>query len=318
MARAGEQAVLRGERPVVGAALVLGAASLWATFGIFAKYLYEAGFAPLELASVRAAVGFAGIALIGLARVQRLRVPLRALPFFAAYGILGFAFFELVFFAALERTTVSIAVALLYTAPAFVVLLSALIWHERLDRVRAVALALVLGGVVLVTGAAGSLLRGDAAVPFPALLLGLGSGLGYALYTLFSKVATERHGALASLFWSFAFAAVALALAASPIAPFVREPSHALLLLGLGIVPTILPYALYLAALKRLRASTAAMLASLEPAVAAVLAALLLGERMDAPQVAGMGMVVAAAVLLAGRWSRLRRSSAREPARSHP
>jgi inner membrane transporter RhtA len=72
-----------------------------------------------------------------------------------------------------------------------------------------------------------------------------------------------------------------------------------LLLIGLGVVPTLLPYALYLAALRHLRASTAAMLASIEPVIAAAYAAVLLGERMDGLQIAGMLLVVCAAVLLA-------------------
>ncbi|HUF51101.1 MAG TPA: EamA family transporter, partial [Longimicrobiales bacterium] len=284
MAQAGEPAIPARTRPVVGAALVLGAASLWATFGIFAKHLYAAGFAPLELASMRAAVGFAGIALCTLPRLLRDRTALlpaaRALPFFAAYGIIGFALFELVFFAALERTTVSIAVALLYTAPAFVVIMSALLWREHVSGMRWLALALMFTGVILVTGAAGSLLRGTAALPMSALLLGLASGFGYALYTLFSKVSTERYGPLASLFWCFLFAALALAIVAPPLAPMLRAPQHIPALIALGIVPTILPYALYLGGLRVLRASTAAMLASLEPAVAAVLAAALLHERL--------------------------------------
>jgi DME family drug/metabolite transporter len=300
VARPGEQALRPRERPVVGAALVLGAASLWATFGIFAKFLYQAGLEPLEVASARAAVGFAAVVLVALPRMLRgVRVPLRSIPFFAAYGILGFALFGLLFLAGLRRTTVSIAVALLYTAPAFVVLVSAVLWHERFGRVRVLSLALVLTGVVLVTGAAGSLLSGIAALPVPALLFGLGAGLGYALYTLFSKVASERYGPLASLFWSFAFAALSLGALASPVAPFMRAPDQAVLLVGLGIVPTVLPYALYITALRHLRASTAAMLASIEPAVAAGLAALLLGERMDALQISGMVLVVCAAVLLA-------------------
>src|SRR5690606_24974657 len=145
----------------------------------------------------------------------------------------------------------------------------------------------------------GALVSGNAALSTAALLAGLGSGAGYALYTLFSKVATERYGTVASLFWCFLTAAAALSIAASPIAPFMRAPQHALLLIGLGIVPTILPYALYLAALRNLKASTAAMLASLEPAVAALLAAGLLGERLDVLQIVGMVLVVAAAVLLA-------------------
>ena len=299
MAGSGEQA-LRSRRPVAGAALVLGAASLWATFGIFAKYLYQAGLEPLEVASTRAAVAFAAVLIIAAARMFRgVRIPLRSLPFFAAYGVLGFALFGLLFLAGLEQTTVSIAVALLYTAPAFVVLMSAILWRERFGSVRAVSLLLVLTGVVLVTGAAGSVLRGTAALPLPALLLGLGSGFGYALYTLFSKVAGERYGPVASLFWSFVFAAVSLGVLASPLSAFVRAPDQTLLLIGLGIVPTLLPYGLYITALRHLRASTAAMLASIEPVFAAGFAALLLGERMDWLQVAGMVLVVCAAVLLA-------------------
>ncbi|HEX2166353.1 MAG TPA: DMT family transporter [Longimicrobiales bacterium] len=307
MAGSGEHALRQSDRrPIVGAALVLGAASLWATFGIFAKFLYQAGLEPLEVASARAAVGFAGVLLVASLQTLRrgtaragVRVPLRSIPFFAAYGILGFALFGLLFLGGLERTTVSIAVALLYTAPAFVVLISAVLWRERFDRIRALSLLLVLAGVLLVTGAAGSVLSGAVPLSSTALLFGLGSGLGYALYTLFSKVATERYGPLASLFWSFAFAALSLWIVASPITPFMRAPDQALLLIGLGLVPTLLPYALYMAALRHLRASTAAMLASIEPAIAALLAALLLGERMDALQFAGMVLVVSAAVLLA-------------------
>lgn len=300
MAGTGEQTLYRCNRPVVGAALVLGAASLWATFGIFAKYLYQAGLEPLEVASTRAAVGFAAALLIAAARMFRgVRVPLRSLPFFAAYGVLGFAVFGLLFLAGLQRTTVSIAVALLYTAPAFVVLLSALLWHERFSGVRVLSLLLVLAGVVLVTGAAGAVLQRTAPLPLTALLFGLGSGFGYALYTLFSKVAGKRYGPLASLFWSFAFATLSLGVLASPVSAFVRAPDHTLLLIGLGIVPTVLPYALYIAALRHLRASTAAMLASIEPAIAAAFAALLLAERMDWLQLIGMVLVVGAAVLLA-------------------
>ncbi|CAN5612441.1 EamA family transporter [soil metagenome] len=318
MAASGEPAVLRPARPVVGAALVLGAASLWATFGIFAKRLYDAGFAPLELASVRAAAGFAAIAVLTLANaaVQRGRtrrhggveeqrdafhVGWRALPFFAAYGVLGYALFTLAYFASLERSTVSIAVALLYTAPAFVLLMSALLWKERVSGTRIVALVLVLAGVTLVTGAAGALLRGTATLPGTALLVGLAAGATYAVYTVFSKIATERYGPAAALFWSFGFAAVAFAVLAPPHLPFIRAPQHTLLLLALGIVPTLIPYALYLAALRELRASTASMLAAVEPMIAAILAALLLGERLQASQTLGMALIVAAAVVLARR-----------------
>lgn len=311
MAAAGESAV-RTEpvrrRALVGAALVLAAASLWATFGLFAKVLYGAGFSPLELASVRTAVAFVAVAIVAVPRLLRsdggVRVPLRSLPFYAAYGILGFALFELLLLAALERTTVSIAIALLYTAPAVVAVASVLLWREQLGPQRVAALAAVLVGVLLVTGTAGAVLRGRAPLSAPALAYGLAAGAGYALYTLFSKVATTRDGPLASLFWCFLFATAALTVAASPVAPFLRAPEHTLMLLALGIVPTVLPYALYLAALRELRASTAAMLASVEPVVAALLAAVLLGERLDALQASGVLLVVSAAALLARQAAR--------------
>ncbi|HSJ06872.1 MAG TPA: DMT family transporter [Longimicrobiales bacterium] len=312
MATTGKPALHHGTRPVAGAALVLGAASFWATFGIFAKHLYDAGFAPLELASVRAAVGFAGFALLMAPRMLlrqpagaappaggRRGSPVRAMAFFAAYGILGYALFTLVFFAALERLDVSIAVALLYTAPAFVMVMSALLWREHVGGVRLAALVLVLAGVVLVTGAAGTLLGGGPALPPLALALGVGAGATYGVYTMFSKVATHRYGPGASLFWSFAFAALAMGIVAPPWAPFLRAPEHVGALIALGIVPTLVPYALYLRGLRELRASTAAMLASVEPVIAALLAAVLLHERLDALQLAGMAMVVAAAVVLA-------------------
>lgn len=303
MATSGEPALPGGARPVVGAALVLGAASLWATFGIFAKHLYAVGFAPLELASVRAAVGFAGFALLLLPRLLRRgrRTPIgaRDVAFFAAYGIAGYALFTFVFFAALERTTVAIAVALLYTAPAFVVLMSAVLWKERIGRRRLFALGLVLSGVVLVTGAAGGLLRGTASVSPAALAFGIGAGATYAIYTMFSKVATQRYGPPTALFWSFAFASLALGLAAPPYVPFLRAPEHTLTLLALGIVPTLIAYALYLRGLRELRASTAAMLASVEPVIATLLAAALLHERLDLLQAIGMALVVTAAIVLA-------------------
>jgi drug/metabolite transporter, DME family len=264
-----------------------------------------AGFAPLELASVRAAVGFAAVAAWAVSsasrRARAIAVGWSAMPFLAGYGVLGYALFTLTFFAALQLTTVSIAVALLYTAPAFVLLLSAVLWRERIGGLRLLALALVLLGVALVTGALNALRDSVVTLTPAAFALGIGAGATYAIYTVFSKVATERHGADAALFWSFAFAAAALALIAPPHVPFVRAPQHAVLLVALGIVPTLIPYALYLTGLRALRASTASMLAAIEPVIAALLAAALLGERLAVPQAAGMALVVAAAVLLAWR-----------------
>jgi drug/metabolite transporter (DMT)-like permease len=180
-----------------------------------------------------------------------------------------------------------------------VALASAVVWRERIGGARWLALLLVLSGVILVTGAASAVATGTASLTRTALLLGLASGATYALYTMFSKIGTERYGAAAALFWSFLFAAAALAPVAEPISPLLRDPRHLPALVGLGIVPTLIPYTLYLLALRQLRASNAAMLASAEPAIATLLAAAVLGEAFDGAQAIGVALIVVAAVLLA-------------------
>jgi drug/metabolite transporter (DMT)-like permease len=283
---------------------VLAAAALWSTFGLFAKVLYARGYAPLELASIRSWIGWAGVGMVALLTRTSLHIDRRQGPFFAAYGIVGFAAFETLFFATLERTDVGVAAALLYTAPAFVVLLSRLLWREAIPPFRWAALVALLVGIGLVTGAVGMLTRGTAPLTGLALLLGLGSGLTYALYTLFSKVAMERHSPVTAVFWSFAFASLVLALVAEPVGPLLRAGGDLWILVALGIVPTLLPYLLYLRALRTLTASSAAMLAAAEPVMAALLGMAALGERMGALRWSGVVVVAAAAALLARRVRR--------------
>ena len=161
-------------------------------------------------------------------------------------------------------------------------------------------MAVVALSGLLVTGAVDAIRSGTAPLGTVALLTGLGSGFTYGLYTLFSKAATERYAdPIAPVFWMFAFATLGMTVLQPPFEAMARPHGEWPALIGLGIVPTLVPYALYVTALRHLRASTAAMLASIEPAVAALLAALLLGERMQTLQFAGMVLVVCAAILLA-------------------
>ncbi len=289
-----------GRRPALGVALVLAAAVLWGTLGLFGKALYRYGLSPIELASARATLGFLGLAAWAAAGPSRIRVPLRDLPFFAAYGIGAFALFETLYFATVARTTVAVAAALLYTAPAFVVVLSRFLEDEPLGAPQLGALALVLAGVFLVTGAARALLTGGAALAPATIAMGLGSGLLYGVYTLFSKRALRNHDPMRASFWVFAFAAPAMAFAAPPWRIAAHTPAAALpLLLALGALPTLAAFVLYLAGLRHLRAGTASMLATAEPVVAAVLGAALLGESLAPERVLGIALIVAAALLLA-------------------
>jgi DME family drug/metabolite transporter len=198
-----------------------------------------------------------------------------------------------------------VAAALLYTAPAFVLVLSRMFLAEPIDRLGVAALALLLCGVVLVTGAAHAMATGQVHVTPLAALLGLASGLTYGIYTLASKLSLRRTGPTGAVFWSFLFATAVLAIAAPPHDALLRDARSLPLLLGLGIVPTLLAYGLYLRGLTFLHATTAAMIASVEPVIAAVLGALFLAERVSADQALGVLAIVAGAALASRRERRV-------------
>lgn len=288
-------------RVLLGGALVIAAAALWGTLGIFARVLGETGLAPLELASVRAASTVVGLSLWFLRRPARFRIQGRDIPFFLAYGLVGIALFHFTYLAAVERTTIAIAVALLYTAPGIVVIGSRLWFGEAIDRNRLVSLALVLAGAFLVTGALRLLASREVTITGAALAFGLAAGATYGGYTLFGKAALRRYDTDQTVFFSFLFGALALGLAAPPWRPFLEHPDALVPLLLLGLAATLVPYLLYITALRHVPPSTASMLASIEPVVATLLGFFWLGEPLGVDQVLGIALIVAAALVLAAR-----------------
>lgn len=282
-----------------GAALVLTAAALWATFGLFAKQLYTFDYSAIEVASVRTWLGWGLVSIVLLVRRRSIRIPARELGFFLLYGVGAFASFGFLYFATLERTSVAVAAALLYTSPAFVLLIGAVTGREVLSAGRIAILLMVLAGTVLVTGAAHSIITGAAALSLEAVGIGVGAGFMYAVYTILSKRATERHDALVTLFYMFGFAALAYALFAPPWSSVHQLNESWLYVAGIALVPTLLAYGCFMVGLKRMNAGTAAMLASAEPAIAGLLAFLLLGETLSVDRIIGMVLIVAAAMMLA-------------------
>jgi drug/metabolite transporter (DMT)-like permease len=288
-----------GRHPLAGAALVVVAAALWATFGPLARLLYAQGFTPLELASIRTWIALAGATAFALITQVSLRIPIRAVPFFIIYGVISFGAFEAVLLLCLERVSVPVAISLLYTSPVFVLGLARVLLGERVPASRRVAVPISLVGVVLVTGAAGALFMGQATIPFAGLAFGLTSGFLYALFTVLGRIAIGHAPPVTSLFWCFLFAAIALALIVEPVRPVLRQPAALPQLLALGLVTTLLPYMLFLRALRLMSAGAASLLACTEPLFAAAFAAVLLGERVSLLQGAGMMCIVGAALIVA-------------------
>ena len=166
---------------------IITAASLWGCIGVLLKLLTAAGLSSMEGVAVRGTVSalLYGLFLACTDR-QALRIDPRHWYYFFGTGVCSLLFFNWCYFNAISRSSMSVAAVLLYTSPVFVTLMSALCFQEKITSLKVGALALTFAGCVLVTGL---LPLGQQSVNLPTILFGLGSGFGYALYSIFCKFA---------------------------------------------------------------------------------------------------------------------------------
>ncbi len=280
-------------------AFVLMAAILWGLLGIFGTQAMREGARPLEISLWRAVIG--GLLFGAQALVMRSVFPRgRDLAVTAAFGVVGVAVFYSSYQVAVREGGASLASVLLYTAPAFVAVLGWAVLREKLGRVEACGVAGSVGGIALI-----SLGGGQGVHPTPlALGAGIASGFTYALYYLYGRRFYNRYDpcALFSVMMpvgALALLPVIVGLEGKGLTDVVRHTPWAWAnLVGLAVACTYLAYTAHAAGLRHLSATRASVIASLEPVVAASLAAALFGERLAPLALAGAGLVVVAAVAL--------------------
>ena len=203
---------------------------------------------------------------------------------------------NLTYFSAMQHTSLAVAGVLLYTAPIFVMLLSALLFREQITCKKLLALALAFCGCALVSG-----LGSDSLVSPAGLLFGLGAGISYALYSIFGRYAIQRgYGSWTMTFYSFLFCAILSIFLCDweTTLPVFSQSAEPLWILGLGFITAFSPYVLYSLGLESVENSRASILASIEPVVAAVISVVVFAEPMSLPAALGIAMVLAAIVLL--------------------
>ena len=283
---------------LLGALAVAAAASIWGTLGFFAKILYAQGVSFESLVAVRASVGWLAVFLFLLATqgARSLRVARRDLAFLLPLGLVGIGFFYLVYFYTVRESTVGTAAILLYSAPAFVVILAWLFLKEPLNAAKVFALLLTVGGIFLVAGAYAP---ANLEVSPRILLTGLLSGLTYGLYAIFGRPVAGHLSPAVILSYALAFGSALLIVAALPtLDTLAGLPAGSyLLLLMLSVVHTALAFALYTFGIRHLGAGRAAIVATIEPVVAGVLGVTLLGEELTALKALGALLVLAGAAL---------------------
>ena len=285
------------DSPKKASLLVMSGASLWGLIGIFAKRFTAIGLTAIEAVALRVTSAALLMGLLLLIRNRSLlRIRLRDIPLFFGTGIVSLLTFNWCYFKAMELTSLSVAVVLLYTSPIFIMLFSALLFQEKLTGRKLLALALTMGGCILVTGLAGA----GESLSIPGLLFGLASGLTYGLYSIFGRYALKKYASPTVTFYTFLFAALgALPLSGLYQVPeLVFRPDTLLNTLGIGIFCCILPYLLYTRGLASLETGKAAVLATLEPVVATLLGVLVYHESITLMKLLGMAAIFGAILLL--------------------
>lgn len=277
---------------------ILLAASLWGCIGTFLKLLTAAGLTSMQSVAVRSAVATV-LYFLWLLFTDRpaLKIRPRDCVYFVGTGIFSLVFFNWCYFNTIQASSMSVAAVLLYTSPIFVMLMSALLFHEPITGRKLTALAVTFCGCMLVTGV---LPLGGEGISGKTILFGLGSGFGYALYTIFGKFALEKYSSGTVTFYTFLFST----LASVPLSGLVQSP--AVLLdwrvlvggLGIGVFCCILPYLLYTEGLRWAEAGKAAILATAEPFVAAAIGILIFHEEVTVFKLLGMAAILGAIVLL--------------------
>ena len=284
---------------LLGPALIILAAVFWGSMGLFVRPLSARGFSSLQITSARLTLGALVFCCILLLRdPQGFRIRRKDVPLFLGLGLASVLFFTVCYFTAITMMPLSTAAILLYTSPIWIMLMSVLFFREKLSARKLLALALAFGGCVLVSGFSGG------GLTTAGLLLGLGAGFGYGLYSIFGTVALRRYSPLTVTTWAFVISAVGswfISRPADMLAKIAAAPSPAGLLLFFlltALVTAVVPYLSYTQGLQTVEASRAGIIATIEPLVATLVGVLVFSEPMTLMNCLGIAMILSAVVLL--------------------
>lgn len=276
---------------------ILAGAALWGIIGLWNRNLMELGLSPTSIVVVRNFGGMAMLALFFTLRDRRVfRVRREHLKYFFGTGVVSVVLFTCCYFTCQQLCSLAVASILLYTAPAIVVILSAILWREPITRRKVAALGLTLVGCALVCG----VFAGDLTVTAPGILLGLGAGFFYALYSVFGRYALAHYDSMTVTVWTFLFAGPASLVLLRPgeMAAAFAKPAFWPLAAGLVVFSTVLPYLLYTRGLSRVEAGRASIMASLEPVVASLTGVVVFGEPMGLATAGGIVCVLVGVSIL--------------------
>ena len=282
----------------IGPLLIILAGIFWGSMGIFVRKLGTYGFTSVQIVAIRITLAALVFSIVLFIRDRSgFRITLRDLPLFLGLGFGSILFFTVCYFTAITIMPLSTAAILLYTSPIWIMLMSMLFFREKLNRIKLIALALAFAGCVLVSGISGE------GITLVGLLIGLGSGIGYGLYSILGTIALRRYSPYTVTTYTFLFAAAGSWLVCGPadmISKFTAAADLPFLLFFCcltALVTAVIPFLSYTLGLRTVEASRAGILATVEPMVATLIGILVFAEPLTLLSGLGILLILAAVVL---------------------
>ena len=287
-----ENSKLKGIVFVFSSTLVYGFQS------VLTRLVLISGISPLVLTGLKLLGGLLTITVMMLVMKKKITFPREDLKTWIAFGLIGGTFFSFFLAASYSMNGASQGVILLYTAPAFTIILAKLFLKEEITKLKILALALVVIGTFCVS--LGSL-EGEMKFTVLGLFLGLASGLCYGIFNILGKKLSYKYDSLSINFFMVLIATISML----PVFPFYNWGS----LLGdsLHLTLIVLLYGFlifgvgnffFMKGMQYLEAGTVSVLANTEPIIAIILSVLILQESLLPLQIVGVFAVLAGAFLV--------------------
>ncbi len=289
----------KDNKSIIGPVLIIVAAVFWGTMGIFVRALGEYGLSSFQIVCLRVSFAAVIFALCLLVKDRSgFKISLKDIPLFLGLGFGSILFFTVCYFTAIRMMSLSTAAILLYTSPIWIMLMSMLFFHEKINISRIVALILAFAGCVLVSGISGN------GITFTGLLVGLGSGFGYGLYSILGTIALRKYKPLTVTTYTFIFAALGSFIICRPF-DMVSKISGSgkvgfLIMFSVltALVTAVIPFLTYTLGLNKVEASNAGIIATIEPLVATLVGIFVFREPLTYMSGCGIVLIIAAVVIL--------------------
>lgn len=283
----------------MGAIYIALAGLSWSTTGIFAKNLMASGLSSNEVALLRLTLGtFILFCILMLQNRAYVKIDRKGLILTFFMGTITQGLFNLCFFSSVDAIGVMNATILLYLAPLFITGFSVLLFKETLTTLKKWGVFIsVVGSTLALTGG-----RLDLdGLTFTGLLLGVLSGLGYSLVSVFSKFGLKNYMPQTMILYSFLFGALLIAPFSSPhlILQKLNSPIVVLSTMGLGVFSASVAYLLYFAGINTgIELSKVGVISTIELIFAIIFSVIFAGEMINGIKIFGILLILCAIVLI--------------------